>query len=357
MRIHRPHALAIVTVALAAGTIGSATGPAHARSSSLPAAGSTVRVVADHLDNPRGLFADSTGTLWVAEAGRGGQACAMSHAVCYGLTGAIVRVRHGRATTFSTGLASIHTDLGTLGVDDVSVAPNGSVFTAMISDDTLLTKRIKRTTLRGELGELLRFGAHGQPRSEATVARLRGPYSHPYGVLALRDRELVTDSEQNTLIEVRGHRAQVIFHFPAGYNSADSVPTSLAMGPDGAVYIGELSGFEAGAGHARIWKMIPGQPPQVWATGFSAIVGLAFGPDGSLYVCEFSRNFPAGDRHGDVVRVAPDGSRTTLGAGQLFRPGGIAVARNGNVYVSNWSTLIGTPNRAGHRGQVVELAP
>jgi hypothetical protein len=27
------------------------------------------------------------------------------------------------------------------------------------------------------------------------------------------------------------------------------------------------------------------------------------------------------------------------------------------VYVSNWSTLLGKPDRAGHRGQIVALSP
>jgi hypothetical protein len=56
-------------------------------------------------------------------------------------------------------------------------------------------------------------------------------------------------------------RGRVIFRFPPGYKGADSVPTSLAQGPDGAVYIGELSGFGASAGHARIWRMVHGQKP------------------------------------------------------------------------------------------------
>jgi sugar lactone lactonase YvrE len=86
-------------------------------------------------------------------------------------------------------------------------------------------------------------------------------------------------------------------------------------------------------------------------------VGLALGPDGSLYAAEFSRNFPKGDRHGDVVRVAPDGTRTRLGVDRLFNPGGVAVGPDGSVYVSNWSTLTGRSNRAGHRGQVVRIGP
>lgn len=324
---------------------------------SLAASSGGLRVVLDHVDNPRGLFVDSNGALWVAEAGRGGKACLKfggTRVACYGRTGKILRIRAGRVRALADGLASIRfIGFGTLGADDVAVAPNGSVFTAIVTDEGLLSSQVKRRALKSEPGKLLRLGAAGKPRVQATVAK----QTHPYGVLALSGREYVTDSEKNTLIEVRGHHAHVVFHFPAGYRGADSVPTSLAEGPDGAIYVGELSGEEAGPGHARIWRMVPGQKPQVWATGFSSILGLAFGPDGSLYVCEFSRNFRAHDPHGDVVRIAPDGTRTTIGAGQLFHPGGVAVARDGTVYVSNWSTLLGEPDRAGHRGQIVALSP
>jgi glucose/arabinose dehydrogenase len=344
----------VATAALAALVVTVAETPARA---DLATSSGGFHVVLDHVDNPRGLFIGSNGALWVAEAGRGGKACARVRGIllaCYGRTGKILRISHGRARAFASGLASIRfARFGTLGADDVSVSPNGSVFTAIVTDEGLLSSRVKRTALKSEPGKLLRLGAVGKPHVQATVAK----DTHPYGVLALSGREYVTDSEKNTLIEVRGHRTHVVFHFPAGYKGADSVPTSLAEGPDGAIYIGELSGEEAGPAHARIWRMVPGQKPQVWATGFNSILGLAFGPDGSLYACEFSRNFATNDPHGDVVRIAPDGTRTTIGAGQLFHPGGIAVGSDGTVYVSNWSTLLGKPNRAGHRGQIVALSP
>jgi hypothetical protein len=42
-----------------------------------------------------------------------------------------------------------------------------------------------------------------------------------------------------------------------------SVPTSVALGPDGAWYVGELSGFPFTPGTARIWRIVPGHAPQV----------------------------------------------------------------------------------------------
>jgi sugar lactone lactonase YvrE len=324
-----------------------------------PPAGS-LRVVADHLDNPRGLFVSPSGTLWAAVAGRGGGRCANQRGrICWGRTGRLLEITSGAVHTFASRLASIHDYLGVLGADDVSVAPDGSVFTAMITDEGELPERANSRWLRGELGKLLRFDGTGRRSVQANLLDDAGglDFGHPYGILALPGRELVVDSEQNELIEVRGARVRVVFHFPSGAHGADSVPTSLAEGPGGAIYIGELSGDRAGLGHARIWRMLPGQRPKVLASGFNAITGIAVGSDGSVYVCEYSLDYAAGDEHGDVVRLDPDGTRTQYGAGELFHPGGVAVASDGTIYVSNWSTLSGRSNAAGERGQIVAITP
>ena len=76
---------------------------------------------------------------------------------------------------------------------------------------------------------------------------------------------------------------------------AQPVPTSIAIGPDGAWYVGELKGFPAPVGESRIWRIEPGalhadcatSPAcTVVADGFTSIVDLQFGPDGTLYVTE-----------------------------------------------------------------------
>jgi hypothetical protein len=77
---------------------------------------------------------------------------------------------------------------------------------------------------------------------------------------------------------------------------AQAVPTSIAIGPDGAYYVGELKGFPAPIGESRIWRVKPtarhatcGTSPDctVVADGFTSIVDLAFGWDGTLHVVEF----------------------------------------------------------------------
>jgi hypothetical protein len=77
---------------------------------------------------------------------------------------------------------------------------------------------------------------------------------------------------------------------------AQAVPTSIAIGPDGYYYVGELKGFPAPTGESRIWRVAPdassaecGSSPDcvvVFDGGFTSIIDLAFGPDGRLHVAE-----------------------------------------------------------------------
>jgi glucose/arabinose dehydrogenase len=77
---------------------------------------------------------------------------------------------------------------------------------------------------------------------------------------------------------------------------------------------------------------------------------LAFEADGSLLVVEHATGglfFPTNS--GQLSRVAPDCSRTTLLAG-LDRPTSVAVGDDGAIYVTNHGVTPGA-------GEVLKLAP
>lgn len=76
---------------------------------------------------------------------------------------------------------------------------------------------------------------------------------------------------------------------------AQPVPTSIAIGPDGYYYVGELKGFPAPTNESNIWRVSPdaseavcGSSPdcvKVFDGGFTSIIDLAFN-NGKLYVAE-----------------------------------------------------------------------
>jgi glucose/arabinose dehydrogenase len=124
----------------------------------------------------------------------------------------------------------------------------------------------------------------------------------------------------------------------------------VAVGPDGAYYVGELKGFPAPAGRSRIWRIEPGArhadcatSPEcsIVATGFTSIVDLTFGPDGTLYVVEIDEaswaavEFGVGSLGGTVNACNPSTWTCSQVATGLPIPIGAAVDRRaGEVYVT-----------------------
>jgi hypothetical protein len=57
---------------------------------------------------------------------------------------------------------------------------------------------------------------------------------------------------------------------------------------NGALYVGEYTGNESKGHTARIWRVVPGAAPVLFASGLTTISALASGPDGALYVSDWS---------------------------------------------------------------------
>jgi hypothetical protein len=326
-----------------------------------------VTVVADHLNNPRGLDI-AGGALYVAEAGRGGPTCLPpDQSTCAGLSSAVTKVDQRGQRRIVTGLLSAAAPDGTFatGVDDVSVARRGGgLFMIATSAGCELPPGIPPAIVRQQ-GKLLR-AAHGAKQVVADITAFEcannpdgsALESNPYSVHALSNRhQVVADAAGNSILDVRNGQVSLLAVIPDSPNGTDQVPTSVTRGPDGAFYVGTLA-EGAGNGGANVWRIVPGQQPEVFVSGLTAVVDVAFGPDGSLYACEFSTDIESFSPAGAVVRVRPNGRQTVLGEGSLFFPGGVAVSGN-RLYVSNWSILParGAPAPAppDARGQVVRL--
>jgi hypothetical protein len=309
-------------------------------------------VLDGHANNPRQLSLSRSGTLYVGEAGRAGTLC-FDPQTCAGFTGSVTRISGTAHTRIATGLISVGGKDGsfTVGPDGVSVDPSGRVYVVFTSAGQNTPPGVPARALR-QLGNLMRVNHDGSLTKVADIDNYEFKHnpdggaidSDPYAVLAGRGYQVVADAAANAVYKVRDGRVSVLAVFPKNKWGGESVPTSLAWGPGGSVIVGELGGDGTPNGGSRVWQIWPGkgtQKPHLLAGGFTAITGVAWSR-GSLYVCELTTDVTTFSPNGAIVKLH-DGHRTTLGAGVLHFPGGVAVDRHGRVYVSQWSILPGVP--------------
>jgi hypothetical protein len=164
-----------------------------------------------------------------------------------------------------------------------------------------------------------------------------------------RDNLVVTDASGNSLLRIDAQRqisTVAIFPSRGQGRSTDSVPTSVAIGPDGDYYVGELVGIpfvSLTRPPSNIYRVAAAQPHEVtmFLTGFNAIIDMAF-HDGDLYVLQHWTTSPqASPRDGQLIRVhchgrplVCDGERATV-IGGLDGPTAMAFGPDGALYVSH----------------------
>jgi hypothetical protein len=350
-------------------------------------------VVATGLNNPRKLFVGPDRALYVVEAGLGGRDKCIGtgpNRTCVGLTGSITRIRDGAQTRVVTGLWSGALPNGrrAQGPADVIVRrglyhvllQNGSIdskgFNALGPDAATAGDLI--TTPAGKAVPNVNFNfaafevANNPDHGRGPGARFGNPPidSDPYAFTTYRGGYAVVDAAGNDLLWIEPNgKVSVLAVFPTqtlrltraiGRQigappsmtsiSVQSVPSSVAVGPDGALYVGELTGVPFAPGSARIWRVVPGRKPSVYASGFTTISDLAFdGPN--LVVLELStKGLLAAKSPGALIRVTPAGAKTVLASKGLLYPTGLAVD-GGSIYISNYGLYPATG--AGPHGEVV----
>jgi hypothetical protein len=350
-----------------------------------PSPAATVSTVAKGLDNPRALAFDSDGTLFVAEAGHGGPECIMGGPgpggeLCAGFTSGVSRIDAGVAHRVADGYASLAGRDGSvaIGIDGISILDDWRLFAVEGESRQKLppTGFSKETLEKGkaQLGRLFEF----HPGHARTVADVGGfdwewseehkslvpeqfPDANPYAVLATGDGEWVVDAAANTLDWVSSSgKVRVVAFIPnpikEGHPVSDAVPTCVAKGPDGAVYVSQLTGGGNGPGAASVWRVEPWDGDvSKWATGLTAVTGCGFDTDGDFYAVEFSTlGFESfAPETGAVVRVPPHSTSPITLVSKLSFPNGFA-ARPHQIYVSNWS-IAPAAGSHGATGEVLRI--
>jgi len=304
--------------------------------------------VATGLANPRGITIGSDGALYVAESGRGGSALISALIegqpafACLGETGGVTRIdRNGQrriadlpsfAEAFDPdGPGLVEPTCPTTGSNAVGMAATGPTNVALSGRGTLAVTmglggdEDVRDAIGPTFGTLLRVLPNGK---HSILADLVGfeednnpdgvvPDSNPYGSALLPDgSRLVADAGGNDLLQIFPNgsietvavfppRAPAPFVLPSCFPvappflpppgtpiAAQAVTTSVAIGPDGAYYVGLLTGFPFTRNLADVFRVDPVTHAVTNFTGgieLSYITGLDFGPDGSLYVVEFTQ--------------------------------------------------------------------
>jgi len=336
----------------------------------------TSAVVASGLVNPRGIAQAPNGWIYVAESGNaGGLDCDPPKPpfpgpavplteTCLGQSGAIARVDPTGVwppVRIVSGLPSVTNRAlaDAAGPYDISFNGTGNAIVTVGLGGNV-AGRAELGPDAAVLGNLLKVAPSGQWKFAGDVAAHEesdpdgaGADSNGFGVLALPSRSIVADAGGNSLVEVRANRrTRTLAVFPAQFAPlpgpppqpmipVQSVPTSVALGPDGWFYVGELTGFPFPAGAARVWRVPPdGGTPEVCATGFTAIVDVTFDPWGNLYVLEFASGLGFPPNTGrlsrldsdDVCRARTDADRIDV---VLSRPSGVVIGLDGAAYVTN----------------------
>jgi hypothetical protein len=211
----------------------------------------SIQVIADGLNNPRGLTFGPAGVLYVAEAGSGGDGpCQEGEqgGQCYGATGAVTRInlKKGDVDRVVTGLPSLAGPGGVsaTGPHDVSLQGAGNInVTIGYGGDPA-----SRTATLGPVGALFARLARAQPNGKWSPQEDLGTYeaavnpdgkqvdTNPYSVITVNgNKKIYIDAGGNSLNEIAANgKIKTLATFPTRLVSAPPLPPMVSVPMSGS---------------------------------------------------------------------------------------------------------------------------
>lgn len=332
-------------------------------------------VIADGLNNPRGIAVGPDGSVYVAEAGTGGpQSVTIGEMTLHiGNTGQVTQIMpDGSKRVVAREFFSAELDGEVSGLHGLTYG-QGALWAVTVG--TLDAPQPPPGT-----GALLRIDpATGASTTVADIQAYEKQHnpdgfainSNPYGVAAGPDGMIyVADAGANAILRVNpaGGAVSLLALIPGialppgmappggnpdrgGANEIDPVPTNLAFGADGALYVSLLTGGPFPPGASKVLRVTMDGKISDAAAGLTMLTDVERGPDGAWYVAQFAEfsftSTPPGPipGSGQVLRVKAGGQQEVVAGGLMF-PNMIAFDGSGNLYVTTNSVI---PNA----GQVV----
>lgn len=305
-------------------------------------------LVASGLVNPRGFLWSADGTLWVAQAGVGGQSLGTPTApppvgpFSGGPTASVVRIDNGCPVLVAEGLPSNVNGLGEmLGVEDLAIL--GDQLYASIDGGGEFhgnpdqPSGVYRILGNGETELVADLSAWVRDNPVANIPPDHDPDAAGFSLIAdaATNSFWVADPNSGQILNVALDGAITRI---ADLSAGHPVPTGLVAAPQGGVYVGDLTAVPFPDGASKVVHVAAdGTVTDVWS-GLTAVTDVAVGPDGTLYAAELSTGnlqeppflVPGSGR---IVRqTGPDSSEEV--ATDLVLPISLAFGADGGLYVS-----------------------